>query len=137
MTQCRRDINAFVPILPQADDGNLTATLNGGNVSKALAANGGGAAQLASARHLSHGLGRTKWLAHICLNAHDKLTLQGLNKRIDGHVRLNLSQNSLLRHYTSEGALGSYVYFNEARRCSAAPMSGASPSREPMRIGVS
>ena len=38
---------------------------------------------------------------------------------------------------SSEGALGSYVYFNDARRCSAAPISGASPSREPMRIGVS
>ena len=160
MTQRRRDVNALVPILPQADDGNLTATLNGGNVGKALATNGGGAAELASARHLSHGLGRTKRLAHIRLNAHDELALQGLNQRIDGHVRLNLSKNSLLRHRTltfkpsltyrstlrssftsicgtSEGTLGSYVYFNEARRCSAAPMSGASPSREPMRIGVS
>lgn len=43
VTQRRRDVNALVPILPQADDGNLTATLNGGNVGKALAANGGGA----------------------------------------------------------------------------------------------
>ena len=160
VTQRRRDVNALVPILPQADNRNLTATLNGGNVGKALAANGGGAAKLASARHLSHGLGRTKRLAHIRLNAHDELALQGLNQRINGHVRLNLSQNSLLRHRTltfkpslayrstlrssftsicgtSEGALGSYVYFNDARRCSAAPMSGASPSREPMRIGVS
>gem|GEM_PF-1902606 len=118
------------------------------------------AAELASARHLSHGLGRTKRLAHIRLNAHDELALQGLNQRINGHVRLNLSQNSLLRHRTltfkpslayrstlrssftsicgtSEGALGSYVYFNDARRCSAAPISGASPPRDPMRLGVS
>ena len=85
VTQRRRDVNALVPILPQADDGNLTATLNGGNVGKALAANGGGATELASARHLSHGLGRTKRLAHIRLNAHDELALQGLNQRIDGH----------------------------------------------------
>ena len=85
VTQRRRDVNALVPILPQADDGNLTATLNGGNVGKALAANGGGAAELASARHLSHGLGRTKRLAHIRLNAHDELALQGLNQWIDGH----------------------------------------------------
>lgn len=63
VTQRRRDVNALVPVLPQTDDGNLTATLNGGNVGKALAANGGGAAKLASARHLSHGLGRTKRLA--------------------------------------------------------------------------
>ena len=160
VAQRRRDVDALVPILPQADNRNLTATLNGGDVGKALAANGGGAAELASARHLSHGLGRTKRLAHIRLNAHDELALQGLNQRINGHVRPNLSQNSLLRHRTltfkpslayrstlrpsftsicgtSEGALGSYVYFNDARRCSAAPMSGASPSREPMRIGVS
>ena len=41
VTQRRRDVNALVPILPQADDGNLTATLNGGNVGKALAPNGG------------------------------------------------------------------------------------------------
>lgn len=41
VTERRRDINAFVPILPQADNRNLTATLNGGNVGKALAANGG------------------------------------------------------------------------------------------------
>ena len=85
VTQRRRDVNALVPILPQADNRNLTAALNGGNVGKALAANGGGAAKLASAGHLSHGLGRTKRLAHIRLNAHDELTLQGLNQRIDGH----------------------------------------------------
>ena len=85
VTQRRRDVNALVPILPQADNRNLTATLNGGNVGKALTANGGGAAKLASARHLSHGLGRTKRLAHIRLNAHDELALQGLNQRIDGH----------------------------------------------------
>ena len=160
MTQRRRDVDALVSILPQADDGDLAAALNGGDVGKTLAANGGGAAELASARHLGHGLGRTKRLAHIRLNAHDELALQGLDQRINGHVRLNLSQNSLLRHRTltfkpslayrstlrssftsicgtSEGALGSYVYFNDARRCSAAPISGASPSREPMRIGVS
>ena len=92
VTQRRRDVNALVPILPQADNGDLTATLNGGNVGKALAANGGGAAELASTRHLSHGLGRTKRLAHIRLNAHDELALQGLDQRINGHVRLNLSQ---------------------------------------------
>ena len=85
VAQRRRDVNALVPILPQADNRNLTATLNGGNVGKALAANGGGAAELASARHLSHGLRRTKRLAHIRLNAHDELALQGLNQRIDGH----------------------------------------------------
>ena len=39
VTQRRRDVNALVPVLPQTDDGNLTATLNGGNVGKALAAN--------------------------------------------------------------------------------------------------
>lgn len=85
VTQRRRDVNALVSILPQADNRNLTATLNSGNVGKALTANGGGAAKLASARHLSHGLGRTKRLAHIRLNAHDELALQGLNQRIDGH----------------------------------------------------
>ena len=36
MTQRRRDVDALVPILPQADNRNLTATLNGGNVGKAL-----------------------------------------------------------------------------------------------------
>lgn len=41
VAQRRRDVNALVPILPQADNRNLTATLNGGNVGKALAANGG------------------------------------------------------------------------------------------------
>ena len=100
MTQRRRDIDALVPILPQADDGNLAAALNGGDVCKALAANGSGATELAGARHLSHGLGRTERLAHIGLNAHNELALQGLNQRIDGHVQLNLSQNSLLRHRT-------------------------------------
>ena len=85
VTQRRRDVNALVSILPQADNRYLTATLNSGNVGKALAANGGGAAEFASSRHLSHGLGRTKRLAHIRLNAHDELTLQGLNQRIDGH----------------------------------------------------
>ena len=97
---------------------------------------GSGATELAGARHLSHGLGRTERLAHIGLNAHDELALQGLNQRINGHFDLNLSQNGLLRQYTSEGSLGRCVYFSDARRCSAAPMSGASPSREPMRIGV-
>ena len=100
VTQRRRDVNALVSILPQANNRNLTATLNGGNVGKALAANGGGAAEFASARHLSHGLGRTKRLAHIRLNAHDELTLQRLNQRINGHFNLNLSQNGLLRHRT-------------------------------------
>ena len=85
VAQRRRDVNALVSILPQANNRNLTATLNGGNVGKTLTANGGGAAEFASARHLSHGLGRTKRLAHIRLNAHDELALQGLNQRIDGH----------------------------------------------------
>ena len=160
MTQRRRDVDALVPILPQADDGDLAAALNGGDVGKPLAANGGGTAKLTGARHLSHSLGCTKRLTHIGLDTHDELALQGLNQWINGHFHLNLSQNGLPRHRTltfkpslayrstlrssftsicgtSEGSLGSHVYFNEARRCSAAPMSGASPSREPMRIGVS
>ena len=82
MTQRRRDVNALVPILPQADDGNLTATLNGGNVGKALAPNGGGAAELASARHLRHGLGRTKLARPYTPERSNELALQGLNQRM-------------------------------------------------------
>ena len=36
VAQRRRDVDALVPILPQADDGDLTAALNGGDVGKRL-----------------------------------------------------------------------------------------------------
>ena len=50
MTQRRRDVDALVSIFPQADDGNLAAALNGGDVGKTLAANSGGATMVSGVR---------------------------------------------------------------------------------------
>ena len=82
MTQGRRNVDAFMSFFPNANDGNLGTALNGRNVGKALAANATRTAQLARARHLCHGFGMAKRLAHIRLAAHDKLAFELFNNGI-------------------------------------------------------
>ena len=82
MTQGRRNVDAFMAFFPNANDGNLGASFNGGDVGKALAANATRTAQLARARHLCHGFGMAKRLAHIRLAAYDKLAFELFNNGI-------------------------------------------------------
>ena len=85
VAQGRRDVDALVPLLPQADDGNLDAALDGSNVRKALAADGRRPSQLTGARHLGNGLRVAQRLAWIGLDAHDELALERLDQRIHRH----------------------------------------------------
>ena len=85
MAQRGRDVDAVVTLLPEADDGNLNAALDGGNVREALAADCCGTAQLAGAGNLGHGLRVPHGFSGIRLDAHDELALEGLDERIDSH----------------------------------------------------
>ena len=85
MAQRRGDVDALMAVLPQADDRDLDAALDCGDVGEALAADGRGAPQLAGARHGRHVLGRAQRLAGIGLDADDELALKGFDQGMHGH----------------------------------------------------
>ena len=108
----RSDVDAFVAFLPQTNDGHIHAPLDCGNIRQTLAANCSGPTDFGSARDLRHGFGVPHGLSRVSLNGNNELPLQASNKRMHGF---------------------SYAL----RKNETAPSSGASPPREPMRIGVS
>ena len=88
MTQRRRDVDALVSFLPNADDGHLGTSLNSGNVGKSLAADSASAAQLAGACHLRHRFRVAQGLTHVGLAAYNELPLELLNNGIDHEMLL-------------------------------------------------
>ena len=86
--QRRGDVNALVAFLPNADDGHLGTSLDGGDVGEPLAADSAGTAELAGARHLSHSLRVTQGFAHIGLAAYDEFPFELLDNGIDHEMLL-------------------------------------------------
>ena len=68
VAQARGDVDAVVPLLPQADDGHLHTALDGRDVRQPPATDRGGAPDLGGARDLRHRLGVAHGLAGVRLH---------------------------------------------------------------------